>query len=584
MASEFEQKKSLAWNLLIAGKYREARDEYHYLILDYGDDQNIKKLHKISGVLDDLEYELKLNGTKNIKKMNNFYIQLSNISNEWRELADTAYFKALLTEIGDALTTRGIHDLKQIQEVDTSLLSSGIINKIIYPKGIMNGITFCFAILVSVIIINYLIYLYLEAQPLRITLPDAKWGWAHAPLPSWHGLLELSAPVDNIILGDSTAGVNVLTGPITDRFGGSTINLGTNAGGGILVYAWMLEKYIQRWGTPRNVLLICTNNTYEYPHNTEYMAVVPLGWGYWDNIAPNWGKGELVDLFIKKYIVIYSNSDILANRLLSPLTVFKQPYTKAVPSLTYSLGYNTGASDMDSALKSRPAWAYGPFKPSLDSTIALKFMSNLAEKRGFNFYIIAGPECDEIFADPARKARLSSWYNYVAQFAELKNVYVIPNTPVLFKKELMQNPNHLRPEAERVYTEKFIDAIASLQNSTSNDNQLKLVSTKYDKSTYKIGEIPSLTVSIADGGQNEIHGAVSCSIFKSGSTESEWSSRASAVNYDLGNARTIEVNLILDKGRISDPGKYDVVIFVRINDGDSFKEIKFTVPNILEVD
>lgn len=581
MANEFEQKKALAWNLLLAGRYREARDEYHYLIMDYGGDQNIKKLRKIATTLDDLEYELKFNGTKNNKKMNNFYIQLSDISNEWGELADNAYFKGLLTKIGDALTSKGISDLTQLQKEDTNPFRSGIISRVISPKGVMNGITFCFVILFSVIFINYLGYLYLEAQPLRVTSPDAKWGWAHSVLPAWHGLLELQAPVDNIIMGDSTAGVCVITGPITDRLGGSTINLTNNVGSSILTDAWMVEQYIQRWGTPKNVLLIRSNSGYEVPHNLEFMSVVPLGWGYWDNIAPNWEKNELIDLFIKKYIVIYSNSDILSNRLLNPMTMFKQPYQKTNPSLTYSSG-STAASDMDNVLKGRPAWIYGTFNPSIDSTTALKFMSNMAEKRGFNLYIIVGPECDEIFADPARKAKISSMYKYVAQFAKSKNVYVIPNVPIQFKKESMQNPNHLRPGAEKVYSEKITDAIASIQNGTSKDNQLKLVSTKFDKTTYKIGEIPSLTIAIADDGNNEIHGAVSCSIFKSGSTEYDWISRASAVNCNLGNTRTTEIKMIVDKGKITDPGKYDMAVFVRINVGQSFKEIKFVIPDKLE--
>jgi len=241
---------------------------------------------------------------------------------------------------------------------------------------------------------------------------------------------------------------------------------------------------------------------------------------------------------------------------------------------------------MDNLLKNRPAWLYGTFNPSIDSTTALKFMSKLAEERGFNLYIIAGTECDEMFADPSRRAKVSNWYNYVTQFAKSKNVYVVPDAPLQFKKELMQNPNHLRPGAAKIYTETIIDDIVSLQNTASKDIQLKLISTKFDKSTYykegELSEIPSLTVSISDNGTNEIRGAVSCSIFKSGTTDDEWVRRASAVNFNLANTRTTEVKLVLDKGNITEPGKYDVAIFVRIDEGKSIKEIKFIVPNILE--
>lgn len=443
-----------------------------------------------------------------------------------------------------------------------------------FPRGIMDGLTFCFAILISVILINYLSYLYLEAQPSE--------AGASAVRDPWHGLLELSSPVDNIILGDSAANWNIITGPITDRLGGSVIDLGSNANSSVLTDGWMLDYYIKRWGAPKNVLLLRSHNGYNMSHNVEYLAAAPLDWGYWDNLVPTWKEGELIALFINKYIVIYSNSDVLSKRLFKPWTMFNQPYRVIRVSRTYSGGDPTEPI-MDEILEDLSKSGYSEvFKPSSDSSNALEFICNLADKRGFNLYIIVNAECTEIFAYPERELAVCSTYDYLTQFTKFKNVYLIPDTPVLFNKDSMQGTFHLAPGAESVFTEKIIDAIVSIQNGKSKNDQLRLVSAEFDKTLYKAGEIPSLNVTIAGDGTDEIHGAVSCLIFKSGTTESEWVSRASAVNFDFGNNRIADLDLFVNRGKASDTGKYDVAIFIRVDYGSSCKEIKCILPNKLE--
>src|SRR5438128_2449200 len=72
----------------------------------------------------------------------------------------------------------------------------------------------------------------------------------------WELLREQERPVDWLVLGDSSGNQGVVPAVLSERLGGSSLNLCTV--GDLLAVndAWMLETYIGTVGAPRKVLMV----------------------------------------------------------------------------------------------------------------------------------------------------------------------------------------------------------------------------------------------------------------------------------------------------------------------------------------
>jgi len=189
-------------------------------------------------------------------------------------------------------------------------------------RAIVVSILVCLSV---ILLADSMGYVYLKRQPENVS----------GTLTEWSGIYTWAKPVDTLLLGDSTCGYNLSTGPFADRLGGRVVNLGNFATTSFMMDAWMLAAYIQRFGPPRNVVLLRSSpRGYALPHITQYMAELPLGWDFWQKfgIAPDWNKGEVFRLFLDKYFVLYSDADILQKRLVEPMSLFKHKIGTVYPS------------------------------------------------------------------------------------------------------------------------------------------------------------------------------------------------------------------------------------------------------------
>jgi len=433
--------------------------------------------------------------------------------------------------------------------------------------------------ILTILALNVLLYYYLEWQPLRLSAePDKTWGYAHVTLPMWHGLLNLKEPVDNIILGDSAAGVCIDGGIISDLLGGTTLNLANTGGSGLIMDGWMLKEYINRFGAPRNVILLRVNNSYEFKHNLEFLAVLPLNWGYWDNygLKPDWEPNELCDLFIKKYIVIYSNSDILRDRFIHPWTIFLQPIWSVGLSKEYDRGIKADPQAMEKIINEKSPEYYRQYQPSVEATRSLQFMCDLAQQKRFQLYILQGPENDMMFQDEKRKDRIVALQTLISQFVDNNYTHLVPESPMVFSKDQMQNPNHLSPEAARKYSQGIATSMIGIQNKLT-EGQVKpsgIISVIPDKSVYSDHDIANITVQLSNYTDDVIAGAVSCLVKPVGDSDESWVARATAEDFQLAANGTTYVKLIIDKGQLINPGQYDIVTYLRIPAGNNVNEIR----------
>jgi hypothetical protein len=451
------------------------------------------------------------------------------------------------------------------------------------PKGITNIVITIMTMLLVVVSMGLLSYWYLQLQP-DTTVID---GGIVRAIEEWHGIEELSEPVDTIIMGDSVALYNFSPGPFADRLGGRVLKLGNNAASSFLMDAWMLNAYIDRFGPPRNVIIVRSTVAYSYSHSLEYMQMMPLSWGFWNDygVSPDWKKGELLNLWINKYLVLYSDIDILRDRISHPQSLFDHTVKSVQPTNEYVSGDSRQPETLD-ADNLEPDFLFFPFSPCKDTDNALKNMSELARSKHFQLYFCLQPEWDEVFYDGMRDNQIQTQLDYLNGFTDSRYVHIANLNPQVFGKSQFQNPQHLRPETDKLYTEAYTEAIAEIQNKLTGEPHDKVVvsSIKPDKQVYNTGDIPVIDFEITCLNEIPHDGYISCLVRHTGSDDGDWEVRASAVPFCILSNDKITVRLYCGIGELRQAGNYDLVVFLRQDISGLSNETRLEFVNEITVD
>lgn len=595
MQEQTDRLRSQVWHHLEAGEWHGAMLVAEHLSRTDALAQDGPELAKAARALAMISDAMRLNEPIDPDAM----MRLEEIARTWPRLSEMYSFQTLVQAVEKAVAAG--------QKTPTALSATGtgtpspqvtpsaqarkrrLLCRIARPGGWAGIAATVACILVVLLVFDSVAYYYLREQPESSNGPEAKTA-ARSILPPWHGLIDLQSPVDTIILGDSTARVDLVTGPIADRLGGSVINLANNAGSSLLMDAWMLQYYLDKFGPPHNVILLRGCHSYEREHDLEFMSIVPLEWGYWDQLgtAPVWKDSEELKMFVSKYGVLNSESDILSDRLTHPLDLLAQPYLKREPVPYYSMG-TTVASELEDFRRGKTASTYTPFVPSLDTTNAIVAMSDQARSLGFQLFVAIGPEWDEAYQDPDRQAKVSGMVEWLAQFTDSQYVHVLLSAPMVFRGDQMQNINHLRPGAEVQYTEAVVAEIVAVQNALASGEArpLQMSSVVLDKSQYAVGDQPTVTLSLTVGDGIDptasVEGEISCLIRWAGMSDSKWVDRAPSTAFAVQAGGNTEVSLTLSVGRLDMAGAYDLVVFVRQDIGDLSYETRIELPKAVRV-
>jgi hypothetical protein len=449
-------------------------------------------------------------------------------------------------------------------------------------KGIVISIVVA---LIFVLASNLAGFQYIRAQPISSA--------SHLVLNrDWLGIQKMDKLADIILLGDSSCLNNLAPGAVADRLGGKVINLGNNAGTSLLMDAWMLSAYIEKFGAPKAVVIARTSSSYSVGHKIEFMSDPPLPWAYWDNYGavPNWKDGEVRQLLIQKYGVLYSDADVLRERLLNIWDLFDCSASKYLPSMnnhSYLAGAPQEKEEMDIKTHT-PAYYFGKFYPNVDSTNAIQCMVSLARKYHFQLYFTLQQEWDEAVKAGLRTENLAAEKKYLSRFIDETYVHIVEQLPkTLFTKEQMQNPNHLWHGSEKIYTEEIINGIAAIQNNLTAEQarNMELTSVSLDKDSYQPGEQPAITFNVTDPGDVEatvLNGGISFLVKPSGDIDANWVARAPATVLTLNGDEIKEISLQLTAGKL-EAGTYDLVVFLRQDVGGLSHETRIEIPKKIVV-
>ncbi len=105
------------------------------------------------------------------------------------------------------------------------------------------------------------------------------------------------------------------------------------------------------------------------------------------------------------------------------------------------------------------------FKLSENNSKALERIVSLAEKHDFNIYLANSPIYEKLYEDKDFKAYYSQLQDTLGAYAAKSDRVHYIREPITFPKEQMENADHLVYSAAKVYTNKLISEIESIQKS-----------------------------------------------------------------------------------------------------------------------
>lgn len=302
------------------------------------------------------------------------------------------------------------------------------------------------------------------AWGLRHTTPNRGYWLVKTKFQMLRGL---EAPVDRLVLGDSTCNQGVRPEILEARLGGSTINLCTFGPNGLVDDALMLDAYVRKFGPPKSVIVVHAPDVWSRPINYYTLSQAPLGDGDLRWLGGNGllGASARLKIFLGEYVPIYSAGKGAAELLRHPFNSASRRF-ELEPNgfMKVDPDPENTRSDIDRVVRGLNMYA----KPlSGSNAVALEAMAALADKEGFDLVLFHSPVCDLLIERPETMREYTALnVKLNAQAAKSSHVFVGAEAAWTWPAEQMQNADHLTTTSSVAYTVKMAEALAKLDHST----------------------------------------------------------------------------------------------------------------------
>lgn len=291
----------------------------------------------------------------------------------------------------------------------------------------------------------------------------------------WELLGSMSEPADWLIVGDSSANQGVIPSVIEEQLGGQAVNLATTAGTTLLDDLWMLEEHIERFGPPKNVLVVHTVDVWHRDVEYVMLAKIPRPWGFWQSspIYPHLNSDKWSQVLLARYIPLYGeNTSILkavTRGIESPETIFNNPYELGPGGYMPSLDAKPLGTQKDAEkLKSR--FERQDLHVSKINRALLAEMVTLADEYNFDVYLVYGPLLEGVIQHEPVKKYLSRVDQTLTEMAgQSTNVHYVPMLAG-FPAEQMQNADHVVHTAAQSYSQMLANEIEKMRGGTGSVN------------------------------------------------------------------------------------------------------------------
>ena len=287
----------------------------------------------------------------------------------------------------------------------------------------------------------------------------------------WYLLEDLDAPVDWLILGDSSCNQGVMPVIFMAELGETAVNLCTIGNLGTVDDLWMLEEYIDRHGPPQHVLIVHVYDIWHRPLDPVIIGQVPRFWGFWNQHT--FGAdffsipGVKEETFLERYVPLYSQTRTLTNILRTTLMLQHNPFKPAwhLEPDGFLVATEPKIDTVINGTQDHIRFSSeNSFSVSTSNDQAMQEIVELADQYGIDIYLVNAPVYQGLYDDPAYQSYLNDVQNKLAEFAsDSPYVYHIDAVRA-FPAELMQTPDHLILPGSEAYTHWVIEQISLLRS------------------------------------------------------------------------------------------------------------------------
>jgi hypothetical protein len=297
----------------------------------------------------------------------------------------------------------------------------------------------------------------------------------------WKILQNMEAPVDWLVLGDSTGNQGVVPEILENELGGTALNLCTIVPMTTLDDALMLDVYIDKFGPPKNILIVHSYDAVSTEMSPFIFARVPLPWGVSSRyrFSPALiSISQQIQIAVARHFPVYFENGTLKNvifdGLKSPETLFvSRKVNLGLTSKGYMPRYEPRPEDVEDDKEGHLEGIQSEeFFVTEVNIVAVDHITALAEQHGINVYIVTGPLYEDLYEDRIFQeyfAKVQAWWSEAAGRSEYVHYVTSVST---FPSDEMEEVDHATHLAAEQYTENVSSEIMKLQRNTVVKNVL----------------------------------------------------------------------------------------------------------------
>lgn len=279
----------------------------------------------------------------------------------------------------------------------------------------------------------------------------------------WDMLSTLDQPVDWLILGDSSCNQGVVPEIFDQQLNTTSVNLCTVGSMTVLNTAWMLDAYIQKYGAPKNVLIVHVFDVWHRSMDPRALSTIPLEMGYWEKLDPP----KQVDLpsqlqvFLDRYVPLYSSNESLKEIVTSPISAYHHSQSFSLQPDGFMVWQQPNPEYVEFQRAMHASFAKKhTFEISEHNQMALDSIKANAEKHNFNVFVMNSPVYDELYHDADFQRYYAQMQTALRTYANSSpNIQFLDDT-ITFPKEKMENADHVIYSSARTYTQQITNILS----------------------------------------------------------------------------------------------------------------------------
>lgn len=282
----------------------------------------------------------------------------------------------------------------------------------------------------------------------------------------WNLLGSLPSQVDWLILGDSSCSQGIMPVVFMNELDQSAINLCTTGDMATLGDLWMLEEYIKRFGSPRNVLVVHTYDIWHRDFNPVRLGQIPRPFGFWEEHTLGnelMAEKDIRDAtFLEHYIPLYSQNKTIGAMIRSTLSANLIPF-KSMWEIDPDGFVPAYEPKPDIVLAGEQQHidfvTHNNFHVSPLNDRAMQELVKWADGLHFSLYLADAPTYEGLFTNSAYSDYYQDMREYLQGIADVSNNVIYINDVKTFPIDVMQNPDHLIVSAADEFTQWLVGEI-----------------------------------------------------------------------------------------------------------------------------